>query len=215
MMCEYEECRKKALQRVNSLEYLSLDNLEGEIWAEIPFNDNYLISNKGRVKSLSRIVSNGVRSYLSEEAILKPNVTTKGYLQVQIRHDGKIHQKFVHRLVAIAFLPNEFNYPQINHKNCDKSDNRVENIEWCNNSQNQRHAWGSGLRIVTGKSGRPKKKIVQLTQKGEFVREWNSIKECATAFGDKNLIGLINVLKKRPHSNTYHGYKFEYYELYK
>jgi len=77
-----------------------------------------------------------------------------GYLGLVLCKDGKMKSHTVHRLVANAFLPNPDGFPQVNHKNGDKSDNRAENLEWCNNSYNHYHACNI-LGIETTKKKRP------------------------------------------------------------
>lgn len=94
---------------------------------------DYLISESGEIFSLK------------SNRNLKPYKTTKGYLQVRLDSGKAFH---VHRLVAEAFIPNPDNLPQINHKNEDKTDNRVENLEWCNQSQNMQHGTGKVERLL-------------------------------------------------------------------
>lgn len=67
------------------------------------------------------------------------DISDKGYLRILIRENGKSHTVFVHRLVAMAYIPNPNNKPQINHKNGIKTDNRPENLEWCTNLENRQH----------------------------------------------------------------------------
>lgn len=209
---KYNKCREDAHKVINDPSYLSNENLEDEIWLDTTVSIDYQISNKGRVRSKSRLTYNGKGYFTSKEKIMRPNVLAKGYLQVSLTIDGKRKLMQVHRLVALAFIPNPNNYPQVNHINCIKCDNCVENLEWCNNSQNQKHAYKTGLQVVTWKAGKPKKRIVQFTKDGTFVREWDSIAECVRHFGCKKSVSLINVLKHKKHFNSFHGYKFEYLE---
>jgi hypothetical protein len=81
-------------------------------------------------------------------ATLKTQIDKKGYERVKL---GRRSVK-VHRVVAIAFIDNPHNYPQVNHINGIKSDNRVDNLEWCNNSQNQIHAYKTGLASNKGEN---------------------------------------------------------------
>ena len=97
-----------------------------EIWKDIEGYENlYQVSSLGRVKSLG----NGKTS--SKERFLKADKNKQDYLRVTLCKDGKVKRYAVHRLVAIAFLPNPYNLPQVNHKDEDRTNNTVENLEWC------------------------------------------------------------------------------------
>ena len=143
-----------------------------EIWKEIVENPNYLVSNKGNVKSL---ITN---------KILKPK-KDKGYLRVHLRVPNNKHFS-VHRLVAQAFIPNPENKPCIDHINTDRTDNRVENLRWvthkenCNNPitiENMREANTGIKNPMFGKCGilhYKSKPIIQLSLYGELVKKWDN-----------------------------------------
>ena len=100
-----------------------------EIWRPVEgYMGRYEVSNFGRVKSLHNNI------------ILKPKLEKNGYFRVCLYEDNK-KKKFysIHRLVAMAFIPNPNNYPQINHKNEIRTDNRVDNLEWCTAKYNMNY----------------------------------------------------------------------------
>lgn len=183
-----------------------------EIWKEIPgYEGLYQVSNLGRVKSLSRDIWNGKAFFTSKEKILKPNILAKGYLQVELKKDKKRHPSQVHRLVALAFVNNpNVEYNQVNHINGQKQDNRADNLEWCNNSLNQLHAWSTGLQKVSGRAGKPKRKVV-LTKDGESII-FESVSKALEFLRIKSNANMQKVLHKVKHYNTIKGYKAEYYE---
>lgn len=114
-----------------------------EIWAPVPgYEGLYSVSTLGAVRSEPRVVKskNGVQKKLrGRKLVLRKNRT--GYNMVFLSENGhpKIYQ--VHRLIAAAFIPNPENKPCINHKNGVRNDNRVDNIEWCTASENNRHSF--------------------------------------------------------------------------
>lgn len=116
-----------------------------EIWKNIENYEGYQVSNFGNIKSLSKKVKckNGFRT--TKEKILKLKKSKHGYLSVQLKNKGKFFS--IHRLVAFAFIDNPENKPQVNHINGIKHDNRIDNLEWCNQSENQIHAYANKLQI--------------------------------------------------------------------
>lgn len=113
-----------------------------EIWKDVKgFEMSYEISNLGNLKSKDRLVKHykgGLREYKSK--LKNTRLNDKGYLRCNLKKDGKRYDFTVHRLVAEAFINNEDKKPAINHINGDKTDNRVENLEWVTNSENTIHA---------------------------------------------------------------------------
>lgn len=108
--------------------------------------NKYAIYCDGIVKSLGRI---GARGYIVKDKILTQHDNSNGYLRVFINLDGKSKGYFVHRLVAEAFIPNIDNLPVVNHKDGDKHNNNVDNLEWTTASRNNKHAFDTGLKRPT------------------------------------------------------------------
>ena len=112
----------------------------------LSINDNYCISKNGNVYS-----------YYTNK-ILKQRNNKKGYPSVYLTINGKGISKVVHRLVAKTFIPNPYNLPQVNHIDGDKTNNNVNNLEWCTNQENHNHKMKNGFNVsLKGeKSGRSK-----------------------------------------------------------
>lgn len=107
-----------------------------EVWKDIEgYEGHYQVSNLGRVKSLK----------FGKQLIMKGGFTSNGYPCVTLLANNKQLSKNIHRLVAESFLENRNSYKCVNHKNGIKSDNRVENLEWCTHKQNSKHAVNAGL----------------------------------------------------------------------
>ncbi len=144
-----------------------------EIWKNINGYDDYQVSSMGRFKSLK----------YGKERILKPTKDGSGYLKVGLSKDGKVKEHLAHRIVAEAFLNNPYNLSEVNHKNEDKSDNRVENLEWCDHKYNMNYGTGRQRFSMKHKNGKTSKKVFQYTLAGEFVAEYPSVHEVERQLG--------------------------------
>lgn len=128
-----------------------------EIWKDIEgYEGMYQVSNMGRVKSLRRniILSQGIANGY-EMVTLSTNNISKGY--------------YIHRLVANAFIPNPDNLPQVNHKDENKLNNCVDNLEWCTQEYNINYGTGIAKRARS-----QSKKVLQFKPDGTFIKEWKS-----------------------------------------
>ena len=110
---------------------------KGEVWKDvIGYEGFYKVSDRGNVYSVRRICTSGRKL---GGHLLKPCYDKDGYLHVSLCKNGVMKTKRIHRLVAEAFTPNQNNYLEINHKDEDKTNNRVENLEWCTRGYNNNH----------------------------------------------------------------------------
>lgn len=112
---------------------------EKEIWKSHPDIVGIEVSTFGMVRTLDRLESSEERTQFTKGHVLKQYNRSDGYLCVSIKVDGKWTFKKVHRLVAQTFLPNPNSFPMINHKDCNRKNNNVSNIEWCDNSYNMQY----------------------------------------------------------------------------
>lgn len=109
------------------------------MWVEVAgYNGLYLVNEVGEVLQTEKTIRR-------MPGLVKPQRTRQGYLQVQLVKGLDRKFFYVHRLVALAFVPNPDNKKQVNHINGNKKDNRVENIEWATGSENMKHAYETGL----------------------------------------------------------------------
>lgn len=154
-----------------------------EMWSDIKgYEGLYQVSNLGRVKSLKREISFTSKNqykeidskYIVPEKILNPIMHKNGYYVVNL--SKKI--KSVHRLVADAFIPNPLNKTQVNHRDGDKGNNIVSNLEWATPSENTKHAYEKRL---TKHFSSP---VNQLDRNGNFVQRFNSIKEAYNSLSE-------------------------------
>jgi hypothetical protein len=148
-----------------------------ESWKDIKgYEDLYQVSNLGRVKS----------TVYKKEKILIPKKISKGYYRIKLNKNKEIKRIMLHRLVAEAFIPNPQNKPQVNHKDGDKSNNCVENLEWCTPKENVQHAiqnnlFNNSLKTLKENNIKSRKKIQQFDLKNNFIKEYECLLEIKNA----------------------------------
>lgn len=186
-----------------------------EIWKDVVgYEGFYKVSNEGRVRSVSRIVKvkrgDVVYDLPIIGKIIEPQERRHGYFAVCLYgkggKNGRFSQKSVHRLVAESFLENPEDFPEVNHKDENKQNNRVENLEWITHKDNS--LYGTAIKRRTQKqiNGKKSKPVNQLTMEGVFIRRFPSMQEA-----ERNGFAAANIYKviKGKYRHAY-GYKWEY-----
>jgi len=172
------------------------------------FEGLYCVSDCGSVKSLGNGQSTNTST--KAERIISHTISSNGYTKIKLSKGGKKYWFSVHRLVASAFISNEDNKPQVNHRDGDKLNNHVSNLEWCTAKENIRHSVDTGLQVATKGADSPcSKQINQLTLDGKLVKTWGSIKEACRELG-VNSFGIIKCCKKEKKYNTAYKFRWEY-----
>ena len=167
-----------------------------ELWKDIEgYEGLYQVSNHGRIKSLHQYKG-------TNERYIKLLANDRGYLMAGLHKDGRMTRRYIHRLVAEAFLENPDNLPQVNHKDEDKANNRADNLEWCTNEYNEVYGTGK-LRSAKARSVA----VVQCDRKGTFIKVWNGMNEAARSLG-KNSNHIHECCKGK--MKTAYGYVWKY-----
>jgi len=186
-----------------------------EIWKKVNgYEDIYEVSNFGNVRSLNHKVNTGIKNqnyvimrgrnlHIYQD---KPN----DYKYVKLCKNNKITKKYIHRLVAIAFIPNYNDLPVVNHIDGDKENNNIDNLEWCTAQENTQHAFKTNLiPIKKGAKHHYAKKIIQYDKNGNFIKEWGSIIDVEIELGICRT-AISSVCRHKPHCYTAGGFRWEY-----
>lgn len=153
---------------------------------------NYVITEDGKVYSFK----------YCKPRRLHTHIDRNGYERVGLCKNGKQSLIFVHRLVAMAFIPNPDNLPWVNHKDENKTNNRVDNLEWCTSKEN--NSYGTRLQRIAESN---KKEVLQLDENGNIINRWKSQTDAGRALGlDKR---NINACLKGRRSRC-GGFKWRY-----
>ena len=151
------------------------------LWKNIPGFNNYKVSNTGNVISKARKIKHRRFGHLKlNNRSLSTRDRSDGYVDLGLINDSGLRVKcLIHRLVALAFIPNPNNKPYVNHKDGSKSNNIVSNLEWCTRLENVKHSWEVGLRSGDWN----KKPVTQYTKDMVLVTNYESIKQAAEITG--------------------------------
>jgi hypothetical protein len=179
----------------------------GEIWKDIKgYEGLYQVSNRGRVKRL------GGSNKCWKERILSVRPKADGYTRVALSKNNKIEYARIHRLVADAFIPAIENKPFINHKDLNRSNNNVENLEWCTHQENMNHRNELlPFKRVT-KSGIENKRsipVLQMALDGTPLKEWPNALQAAKTLGCSDT-GIRRVCLGKRGGVTYFNCKWAY-----
>ena len=178
-----------------------------EIWKDVQgYEGLYQVSNLGRVKSLGRFIDRLVTgNYWQEERILKPNKTKYGYLMVELRKNYKPKYFKVHRLVALAFIPNPENKPQIDHINAIKTYNSVNNLRWASHKENMNNSLTIAFLFSVAKAGKnhPRARAIRNIDTKEI---FDTIEQASKRYSISHS-AIIYAIKNNGRSA---GFKWEY-----
>lgn len=193
--CTYERTRISKPQ---------ITNLDEEEWRIVDEFPNYAVSNKGRVKRIYTQTGHETEKLMSYSKATRKNPYRKVLLCK--------YSRYIHRLVAIAFIPNPYGLPCVNHKDGNKCNNSVENLEWVSRSENVLHAYRvlgitPSCKGKFGKNSNRYTPIIAYSVDGDFKKEYNTITEASKELCIDT--GSISRCAKGLYHQT-HGYIFRY-----
>ena len=162
------------------------------VWKTIDEFPNYLISNQGDVKNKRT------------EYIKKPGVEKRGYVVFSMEKEGKLYLRTQHIMLARTFIPNPLNKPYVNHKDGNKQNNSIDNLEWVTARENFLHARRTGLHKSDGD-----KRTAQYTLDGKLVAIYKSASEAARRLGIRRA-NISGVARGNTKSKTYKGFIWRY-----
>lgn len=181
-----------------------------KIWKDvIGYEGFYEVSSIGNIRSVGRTVTriDGVQ-YFKKSKLMSPCLSSCNYLTVTLTDSASQKSVLVHRIVAMAFVDGFDETLFVNHKDGNKLNNSVENLEWVTRKENVSHACKLGL-IPKDADRKDSKKIIQCDKKGNFIKEFDSLKQVQRTLGIpvSNLSAVANNYK---HHKTAGGYSWKY-----
>jgi len=168
----------------------------------------YEISEYGNIYSTGK--GNSTCSLYKQYREIPPRLKASGYLHVKLFKDGVRKHYSIHRLVALNFIKNTDNKPQVNHKDGNKQNNHISNLEWATAKENIRHSVKMGLQVNPKSFDNAcSKQVIQKDKNDNIVKIWGSINDVKRDLGF-NSFGIIGCCKKKKRYKTAYGYKWEY-----
>lgn len=157
------------------------------IWKKLPIDERYLVSNTGLIKGI-------------DGRILKPAIDTRGYKFVTLNNNYKQFHLSIHRAVALCFIPNPNNYPQVNHIDEDKTNNKVENLEWCTNKYNSHYSHSKPVLMIDKNT----KKV---------LKRFEALRDVDIYFGKEVHQSISKCCNNKSKYKTAYGYIWKFEEL--
>lgn len=154
------------------------------IWKDLPIDTRYKVSNTGLVKGL-------------DGRILKQGTDTRGYKFVNLCNDNNTFHLSVHRAVAMCFIPNPDGFPQVNHKDENKQNNNVSNLEWCDNKYNSHYSHAKPVLMMDKNTG-------------VVLKRFEAVRDVDEFFGAKAHQSVSKVCLGKPSYHTAYGYKWKF-----
>ena len=164
-----------------------------EIWKDIEnYEGLYQVSNWGNVRSLDTLINckgaKNIDKHIRKGRILKKYIGTTGYYTVNLSKNSKIKLARVHRLVAKTFIKNPKNHYCVNHKDGNKLNNKVENLEWCDFAFNNKEAYRLNLKQNKykgkyGKDAQFSKPVIQYSKEAKIIKIWDNAEQVARELG--------------------------------
>ena len=171
-----------------------------EIWKDIPGYENlYQVSNLGNIRRIL-FINNKIQK--KKITIIKKQTNKRNRIQASLYKNGKRKNLLVHRLVAMAFLDNPNNYPEVNHIDGNSLNNNVDNLEWCTKKYNMQHAYDNNLNHFKEHNKKTSKSIIRNDGK-KYDNSYAAAKEL-----NVSVFSIRDVLKGR--TKTCKGYSFKY-----
>lgn len=181
-----------------------IDTKQKEVWKTYPEFPFIEVSNLGRIRTKDHYVpgKNGSKR-LIKGRVLKQQLSRNGYMRVSFRVNGKIIHLSVHRMVAVTLIPNPNNLPEVNHIDCDRTNNRMDNLEWCTRQENIKYC----VKLGHWKNNNPGRPVIAIDLNNLKVFWFESQREAEHQLGvfQASISRVVNSKQKQTH-----GYWFCY-----